>query len=163
MAVPTPKRKPVYLSDGTLWTPYPPLRLKPLELRLSIEEFKSLPPVAPKGPKVPESDSIARTKAAKFLGLEPERKIAKLMLNDLNYSILREIFILYSDRSTEMGTRLRAAKWLNQKVYRFGATTLQSAALTEYKELSELVRKSSWALDCHTGVFAPTDILIYLP
>ena len=163
MAVPTPKGKPVYLSDGTLWTPYPPLRLKPPEQRLSIEQLKSLPPVALRGLKIPEANPIARARAIKFLRSEPERKAAKQILDDLYYDVLKEIFVLYSDRSTEMGTRLRAAKWLNQKVYRFGATTLQSAALTEYKDLSELVRKSSWALDCHTGVFAPTDILIYLP
>ncbi len=164
MATPEPKEKrekPIYLSDGTLWTPYPPLKLKPPELRLSIEDMKNMRARGtPTFPRLPESNPDLRAKVLKLLESEPMRKTVKPLLDD--FETLKELFLLYSDRSVETETRIKASRWLNHKVSLFGGETLQSAAITGHKELQELVRDSLWVSDCNTGLLAPSDILDYL-
>ena len=163
MATPTPKEKPVYLSDGTLWTPPPPLKLKPPELRLSVADIESMHALNIRSIiRLPEPNPELRMKAVKILESEPSRENARSLLDAANFEVLREIFILYSDRSAELDIRMKAHKWLNQRISWFGRATLQSAAIDGHEEFQKLVRDSLWIADCNTGMFAPSDILDYL-
>jgi hypothetical protein len=166
MLTSTPKEKhekPVILSDGTVWEPYPPLLLKPPELRLSIEDIKSMQTRRTRSfPELPESNPDSRAKAVKLLESEPTRETAKSLLDKAHFDVLREIFILCSDRSAEMNIRIKAHRWLNQRISWFGTATLRSAALDEHQELVKLVMDSLWLADCRTGIFAPSDLLDYL-